>query len=138
MRLALGVAADYANTTVDGKLNILGVFTEVNLAQLPGALQHMFLVLSFEVEPEEFGQVIPLQVALLDEQRDEVATLEGGIVIPREHTRAGSATLNQIIGLGGTEFQRPGRHEFIIDAAGEQLGAVVIHVNVVEGGQDGD
>lgn len=138
MRLTFGVTADYANTTADGKLNILGVFTEVNLAQIPGELPHMFLILSFEVAVEESGRIVPLRVTLLDESGDEVVGLEGRVAIPQEHRRAGAATLNQIIGLSGIQFQRPGWHEFAVAADQQRLGTVGIHVNVIEGGQDGD
>jgi len=39
MRVKLAVLADYASITREGKLNILGIFDEINPQQLPATLQ---------------------------------------------------------------------------------------------------
>ena len=48
MRVALGVLADYANVSAEGKLNIMGVFQIVNAVQFPHVHPQMHLVLTEE------------------------------------------------------------------------------------------
>ncbi len=55
MRVALGVLADYANVSADGKLNIMGVFQIVNVIQFPHVHAQMDLVLTLEADPSEAG-----------------------------------------------------------------------------------
>lgn len=55
MRVALGVLADYANVSADGKLNIMGVFQIVNVIQFPHVHAQMHLVLTLEADPSEAG-----------------------------------------------------------------------------------
>src|SRR5215217_3944288 len=48
MEVKLAVLADYANVSQDGKLNIMGIFQEINAPSLPFPLPQMFLVVPFE------------------------------------------------------------------------------------------
>lgn len=45
MDVNLALLADYANVSQDGKLNIMGIFQEVNPPVLPFALPQMYLVM---------------------------------------------------------------------------------------------
>jgi hypothetical protein len=141
MEVTLAVACEYANVTEDGKqLNIMGVFQEINSSQLPAALPQLFLVVSWEAGPAEFGQQKEVRVAFMDQDANEKLRLEGPIVV-QEPTRPGArAYINQIFGLGGIPIERPGEHAFYVLVGGEEKRRVPLYVNEPQamiGGPDG-
>jgi hypothetical protein len=125
----LAIVADYANVSQDGKLNIMGIFQEVNPPVLPFDLPQMFLVVSFEAGPAEFDSVKNIRIALLDIDVNEMLALEGQVQVPRPPRPGRRAFINQVIGLNGVRFERPGGHEFSILIAGETRGTVSLHIN---------
>ena len=55
MHATLAVAADNANVSTDGKLNIIGVFQEFTPSAFPAVVPSVALVISWDAEPVEFG-----------------------------------------------------------------------------------
>lgn len=72
MEVSLAVLADYANLAQDGKLNIMGIFQEVNPPVLPFALPQMYLVISLVAGPAEFDTTKDIKIALLDNDGNEI------------------------------------------------------------------
>src|SRR5215217_4763717 len=83
MEVKLAVLADYANVSQDGKLNIMGIFQEINATALPFPLPQMYLVLTFEAGPAEFGSEKQLRVVLVDSDGNERMSLKGQVKVPR-------------------------------------------------------
>ncbi len=128
MDVTLAVLADYANVSEDRKLNIMGIFQEVNPPVLPFALPQMYLVVSFVAGPAEFETVKDIKVALLDNDGNEMLALEGQVRVPRPQPGR-RAYMNQLIGLAGVTFERPGDYGFAILVGGETKETVLLHVN---------
>lgn len=129
MEVALAVAADYANITNDGKLNVMGIFQEVNPTEFPMALPQMFLVIAFEAGPAEIGTQKDVRIVFVDDDGDQKLMLNLQLVVP-EPARSGSpAYFNQIVGLGGLPLEKAGGHAFFILIGGEERGRVLLHVN---------
>lgn len=131
MDVTLAVVADYANVSQDGKLNILGVFQEVNPLAFPTAIPQMFLIVSFEASPAEFETEKNIRIALLEADGTEVMAMEGPIVVQRPVRSGSRAFINQIVGLQGLAFQNPGDYAFHILVNGEEKRAVPLRVNDV-------
>jgi hypothetical protein len=129
MDVTLAVLADYANVSQDGKLNVMGIFQEVNPPVLPFALPQMYLVVSFEAGPAEFGSVKDIRFALLDSDGNEMLALEGQAEVPRPQRPGSRAYINEVIGLNGITFQHPGDYGFSVLVAGETRETVSLHVN---------
>jgi Family of unknown function (DUF6941) len=129
MDVNLAVLADYANVSQDSKLNIMGIFQEVNPPVLPFALPQMYLVVSFVAGPAEFGSVKNIRIVLLDNDGNEMLALEGQAQVPRPPRPGRRAFINQVIGLNGITFQRPGDYAFSILVGGETKETVGLHVN---------
>ncbi len=129
LEVTLAVLADYANVSQDGKLNIMGIFQEVSPPILPFALPQMYLVVSFEAGPAEFGSVKNVRIALLDNDGSEMLALEGPAEVPRPSRPGSRAYINQVIGLNGITFERPGGYAFSILVGGETKETVGLHVN---------
>ena len=129
MDVRLAVLADYANVSQDGKLNIMGIFEEVNPPILSFALPQMYLVVSFAAGPAEFDTVKEIKIALLDNDGSEMLTLEGQVTVPHPPRQGSRAYINQVIGLNGVTFERSGDYAFAILVGGETRETVSLHIN---------
>ena len=129
MDVTLAVLADYANLSQDGKLNIMGIFQEVNPPVLPFPLPQMYLVVGFAAGPAEYDTVKDIKIALLDNDGNEMLALEGRAQVPRPQRPGTRAYMNELIGLSGITFERPGDYAFAILISGETRETVSLHVN---------
>lgn len=129
MDVKLAVLADYANVSQDGKLNLMGIFQEINAPALPFQLPQMYLVLTFEAGPAEFGSQKELRIVLLDGDGNENIALEGQVQVPRPVRQGSRAYINEAIGLAGVPFEKAGDYGFAILVGGETKDTVPLHVN---------
>ncbi len=134
MDVTLAVLADYANVSQDGKLNIMGIFQEINAVSLPIPLPQMYLVASFEAGPAEFDSQKQLRVVLLDNDGNEKLALEGQVQVPRPPRPGSRAYINEAIGLAGVPFDSAGDYAFAILVGGETKATVPLHVNDLSAG----
>lgn len=129
MDVTVAVLADYANVSKDGKLNIMGIFQEINPPTLPFSLPQMYLVLSLSAGPAESGATRDMRIALLHSDGEEVLTVEAEMPVPSP-TRPGSrAYINEAIGLAGVTFERPGDYAFSLLIGDDEKASVPLHVN---------
>jgi hypothetical protein len=130
LEVTLAVLADYANVSQDGKLNIMGIFQEVNAPSLPFPLPQMYLVVSFAAGPAEVDSVRDLRVALLHgDDQEPILNLEGQLIIPRPMRSGSRSYFNEAIGLAGVTFERAGEYAFSILVGGDEKATVPLHVN---------
>jgi hypothetical protein len=129
MDVTVAVLADYANVSQDGKLNIMGIFQEVNPPFLPFPLPQMYLVLSFSAGPAEFDTNRNIRVALSHSDGQEILTLEAQMRVPRPNRPGSRAYINEAIGLAGVMFERPGDYGFSILVGDDEKATVPLHVN---------
>lgn len=129
MDATLAVAAEYANVSSDGKLNIMGIFQEFSPAAFPAAGQPMFLVISFSAGPAEVGSQKDVRVAFVDPEGGQSLTLDLQLPVP-EPPRPGTPSItHQILGLQGLPLNRPGHHAFYILVGGDEKARIPIYVN---------
>ncbi len=129
MEVVLAVVCDYANVSMEGKLNILGVFQELNPQVLPYSHPQMYLVVSFEAGAAEVGQQKHFRIVLLDTDGNEILLMEGPAVVEAAARPGGRSYINQVVGLQLTTFQRTGDHAFHILVNGEEKRTVPLYVN---------
>ena len=129
MEVNLAVLADYANVSQDGKLNIMGIFQEVNPPVLPFALPQMFLVVSFEARAAEFEATKTISIVLMDGDGNDMIRLEGEVPVPRPLRPGSRAYVNQVLGLNGIRFAEAGDYSFEVLVGGETKESVSLHVN---------
>ena len=136
MDVRLAVLADYANISQEGKLNIMGVFGEINPPVLPFALPTMYLVAVFQASPAEVGQQKAVRVALLDDDGKEVLALDLPPIVVPQAKRAGSSTdLQAVFCLNGVRFERPGDYAFHFLVGGDAKTRVPLRVNEPPAGE---
>jgi hypothetical protein len=136
MDVTVAVLADYANVSREGKLNIMGIFQEVNAPFLPFPLPQMYLVLSFSAGPAEFGSQRDIRVVLLNSDGAEILALDAELEIPHAIRPGSRISINEAIGLAGVTFQQAGSYAFHILVGGDEKATVPLHVNVPERGGD--
>lgn len=131
MDATLAVAADYANVASDGKLNIMGIFQEVNPFGLPFKLPQMFLVITWDAGPAEFGSQKDCRVMFMgpDRNEGETLTLEYQLVVPEASRPGTRAIFHQILGIGGLPITRTGPHAMHVLVGGETKAEVPLYVN---------
>jgi hypothetical protein len=125
----VAVLADYANVSQDGKLNIMGIFQEINPPVLPFQLPQMYLVLSFSAGPAEFETNRDIRVALLHSDGQEVLTLGAQMRVPRPNRPGSRAYINEAVGLAGVMFERHGDYAFSVLVGDDEKANVPLHVN---------
>ena len=129
VEVTVAVLADYANVSQDGKLNIMGIFQEVNPPVLPWALPQMYLVLSFSAGLAEFGTPRNIRIVLLHSDGQEILKLEAKMQVPKPPRQGSRAYINEAIGLAGVIFERPGDYAFYILIGDDEKATVPLHVN---------
>lgn len=129
MEVTLAVACDYANVADNGKLNIMGVFQEINPADFPAAIAQMFLIVSWEAGPAEFGSQKDVSMAFVDQDGNLKVNLEGPVVVPHPARPGQRVYFNQLLSLGGLPIETSGEHAFLILSGGEEKRRVPLYVN---------
>lgn len=112
MKVGLAVLADYANVSVEGKLNIMGIFNQIYTPAVPVQHPQMHLVLQFEIDMAERGMSKVIEIKLLDEDGLQLASVSQTTQIPEEIPI--SAQLPLIAALNGLQFPHFGSYAFHI------------------------
>ena len=136
MDVTVAVLADYANVSKDGKLNIMGIFQEVNPPVLPFTLPQMYLVLSFSAGPAEFGLARNIRIPLLHSDGQEILALQARMHVPVAQRPGSRAYMNEAIGLAGITFPQAGDYAFHIVVGDDEKAIVPLHVNEPSAGGD--
>jgi hypothetical protein len=96
--------ADYAMTSSDGRLSVMGIFSNINFQSLPAAHPRFFVVIVLSLDVG----VHAVQLQFLDPSGksmvEEPATIEVHVEMP-----GGEANL--IVDIPNFRFERPGIHQ---------------------------
>jgi len=132
MRVLHILAADYANVTKDGKINVMGVFNRIFAHKFPARQPEMHLVVKLDASPAEYDTVRKLIIKLLDEAgRQEIVNWSRDIHIPMG-SGAERAEINQILRLRDVVFPTPGAYQFSVIVDKDEKGTLPITVALME------
>ena len=129
MEATLGVLADFASITREGKLNIMGIFGEINPPILPFQLPQAFLVVILEAGAAEYNTDKNLKVVLLNSDGKTLLTIGQNVkvTVPK---RAGSrVTINAVIGMAGIKFDNAGDYAFSVLIGDEEKKSISLYIN---------
>lgn len=132
MRLSLLLVADYANITENGKLNVMGIFQELNSFEFPARHSSMHLVIKLIAELGEFGETQDLKVQLQDEDGKKIFNITGPIKIP-DYNDGKKPEVNAILELKDIVFPKPGAYQFVVLVDKDYKGDLTIFANKIEG-----
>lgn len=113
MRVTLAVLADYANISQEGKLNILGIFDRIQVAELPTSLPQMHFVMRLEAHPAERDRAHAVEIRLHDPDGQAVFEVKGEVT-PRGGQAGLPVVTNQILGLNNLRLQQAGGFNFVV------------------------
>jgi hypothetical protein len=121
MQLRIAALADYTNITDNGKLNILGIFSQIHATAVPAVHPQMQFVVQFAFDPIEVGEK-KIRIVLQDEDANPLLTAEGTLLIQPPPT-PDPIIVNQILVLNNVAFPHFGSYEFVVEVDGETIPA---------------
>ena len=123
MRLVYLLLADYANTTADGKLNVMGVFNSIAAKHFPARHPNMFITAKLEPEIGDSDQMGQLTITLEDSDGHEINTTALPIEAKRNPIGI-TLGVNIILQITDTVLGRPGLYQISLYLNNEPLGRV--------------
>jgi hypothetical protein len=136
MDVRLAVLADYANMTLEGKLNIMGIFGEINPPVLPFVLPVMFLVVMYSAPPAEVGRNQTLEAELIDSEGRRLLGMQSTLVVPPGRRPGAPAEVAAVLALNNVRFEDADDYQFAILVGGQVKTSVPLRVNQPK--MDGD
>jgi hypothetical protein len=127
MDLSLLLVADYANTTSDGKLNVMGIFGNITANEFPATHPEMYIIAQLTASPAEYGRVFKFEMKLLDEDGVEMGTVGGENTVPRPEGGR-QISLNHVMRFVNVMFPRPGVYEFAVLVDNDLKGSIPVEV----------
>lgn len=128
MEVSLALLADAANATETKKLNVLGIFANINPPVLPYRHPSMTLVLKFEVDSLEADTDKTIRIVCVDPDGREITNLEVQAHIPVNQNPGQSMEMVMNLGFNGIRFERAGPHAFAVLVNGETKKRVPLNV----------
>jgi hypothetical protein len=127
MDVKIALLADAANVSQEGKLNILGSFSNINTSSLPCVHPQMVLVMRFDASRAEIGQTKQLEIRLLDPDGKPLGAISGTFQVP-DAPPGERVTMGNILPLVNTAFERAGDHSFVVMIGGETKAEVPLRI----------
>jgi hypothetical protein len=117
MEVKLGLIADYANVSQDGKLNVMGIFSRILTQAFPVTHPVMHLVLVFSASAAEKGKKKDLQIRLMNEDGQSLVEINGNLIVPEQP--GPSVEIQHVFALQLLQFQAAGAFAFHVMINGE-------------------
>jgi hypothetical protein len=118
MEIDLALLADAATIDGSGKLNILGIFDRIGVAQFPAQHGRVTLVLRFTAGTSEIGSH-EVHIRMSDPDGVEVLSLNGEMQLGGGASAREAIRVPHILNLDGLVFTVPGRYSFDVKVDGE-------------------
>jgi hypothetical protein len=128
MELTFLHVADYANVTVDQKLNVMGIFGSITANSLPTVHPEMHIVAQLSANASEYGRHFKLSIKLLDEDASrELVSFNDEVTVPSGE-RGLPARMNFNLRLVNVQFESAGTYEVVVLVDGDQKGSVPLEI----------
>ncbi|KXK14562.1 MAG: hypothetical protein UZ15_CFX003003006 [Chloroflexi bacterium OLB15] len=130
MEVPILLVADYANETSNGKLNVMGIFTNIYASSFPTIHPQLFLVTQITASPAEYNRKFRLGIKLLDDDAmNTLANIETEVQVPNGQ-QGELIRINFMIGLANLLFPKPGTYEFCILIDNDQKATLPIQLTL--------
>lgn len=128
MQFIAGHLADAANISVEGKLNLLGIFQRIGSTEFPCHLA-CALVALFEADAFDRGARCPVRIEFIDEDGQEMFRMEGMEVAVPEQPETILQTCNLVVNLRPLTLTKPGPHCFKVLVRDHLVGEIRLQVD---------
>ena len=129
MEVKFAVVADFASVTSDGKLNILGLFDQINPQGLPFVLPLLYIVVVFDAGIAEAGSNKNLRTVLMDADGRQVFENAMEFTLPPPLPGQTKIVVNQVLAVAGLRFEKPGAYQFSILIGDDEKRSIGLTVN---------
>lgn len=127
MKLALAAICDYAMIDKSEKLSVIGIFTRIGAPSVPARHGSLTVVLSFEVDPSDFGRAFDFAIDVVDEDgRPIIDPPTGTFSVP--DGGVGRAPINLLLNLQDVHFPRFGPYLFTVRVNGHPEASLELEV----------
>ena len=131
MRPLLFLAADYANITREGKLNVMGIFNDIYAQTFPARHSSMQIVIKLGAELGEYGQARDFTLKLLDGSGNQIFDLTGQFQVP-PGGQGRKPEVNLILELKDIVFPKEDIYQFVLLVDKDHKGELTLYVNKIE------
>ena len=131
MKPLLFLAADYANITGEGKLNVMGIFNDINAFNFPARHSSMYLIAKLSPEISEYGQKRSFTILLMDADKNHIVDVSGEFEVPRGQDGK-KPEVNIMFELKDVVFKKPGRYMFVLLIDKDQKDEIIMYVNQIQ------
>lgn len=128
INIPLALLADYSNISREGKLNILGIFTQIQAQQEPVTQPQMQLVFNLEADRADADKKHRMEIELIDGDGKKIFSFGGEIQFgppPAGETRV---SVYQNLVMNSLKFPHFGRYDFKVLINGEVRKSVELNV----------
>jgi hypothetical protein len=122
------LVSDYANTTGDGKLNVMGIFGSITATSFPTTHPEMYVIAQLAASPAEYTRAFKFELKLMDEDGLQIGNIITDAVVPVPETGR-YIRLNHVLRLVNITFPKPGEYEFVVLVDNDVKGTLSIEVN---------
>jgi len=130
VNVSLAVLADYSNISKEGKLNILGIFTNIRARAFPLVLPAMQLVMTFESPYSEGNTTKDVRIKLMDDEGKQIIEIGGQLTL-KSGSPGEMIKNNQIINFNNITFPKSGSYVFCILIGGEEKKRVPLKIDQI-------
>lgn len=131
MKPLLFLVADYANITGEGKLNVMGIFNDINAFSFPARHSSMHLIAKLSPEMSEYGQKRSFTALLMDADANHIVEVSGEFDVPKGRDGK-KPEVNIVLQLKDVVFTKPGRYVFVLLIDKDQKDEITLYVNQIE------
>jgi len=135
MDATLGLIAEYATISNDGKLSVLGIFDQMSSATFPTGVPIFYVVVSLAAGPAEFGSQRQIGIALHSQDGKELFKSESTETVPKAPLPGIKSAMNRIWAFPGVGFVNPGTYEFSILVDGRTERTIPLYILQLKGEQ---
>ena len=128
MDVSLALLADAANTSRDGKLNLLGIFDAIQAPKFPSTHPSMMLVLRLEASAADGDRAHDLDVRFIDADGARLFKIEARVVVPPGMEPGQPHQFTHPIQINGLALKRPGQYAFEVRMDGVLAATVPLRV----------
>ena len=115
MEVSLALLADYSNVSREGKLNILGIFTQLRALKVPAQHPSLQLIVQFNPAIADRGREHQIEINCMGPDGGElIFELKASFLIPSHSGSSTPPSINQILDIKNLTFKEFGGHTFSI------------------------
>lgn len=132
MHVQFVALCDHVILSVDGKPSVIGIFSDVQVPELPVRLPRISFVARVLFTADEAGRGHKVEVQITDPGGNEIGRPGGDVQLPPPPSTLDTIAVDLPIQMDGFELAAVGRYTFLLHVDGAATAAVQLAVRVAE------